>query len=341
MKRSHVMIVMYAMAHLFVDFACAFLMFGKIYLTDQWYLCLLLYNFCAFALQMPLGLLADRWNRNALCAACGCILLSLAYGFGNFPVMAAAVADTGNGLFHVGGGIDVLNVSDKKCSALGVFISPGAFGIYLGTMLGKKGTISMTLVVIVLLLTAGLFLTFQYVTRKSFISGNVPVSFESAGSQAAFIAIVCLFSVVFMRSYAGMTLNFPWKVQGYWGIILVSAVVLGKMAGGFLADRFGVVRTTVISLVITAVLSLLMVHPLAGVGSVLLFNMTMPVTLWATARLLRGSKGFSFGLLTFGLFLGLVPVYLGYEPMLAPGIGLTLAAVVSIPLLWFGLRRLV
>ena len=39
--------------------------------------------------------------------------------------------------------------------------------------------------------------------------------------------------------------------------------------------------------------------------------MTMPITLWAAARLMPGGKGFAFGLLTFALFLGYIPTALG------------------------------
>jgi FSR family fosmidomycin resistance protein-like MFS transporter len=340
MKRNRIIITQYALSHFLVDFACAFLMFRTVYAADRWYLCLLLYNFCAFALQMPLGLLADRLNRNALVAASGCAMAALAYGFGSNPVLAAVAAGIGNGLFHIGSGIDVLNISTAKIGALGIFVSPGAFGIYLGTKLGKQGGMYAVPVILVLLAAAVFILSFQLVTRRSLVSDNAPVSFETAGPQKAVIAAVCLFLVVCLRSCVGMNINFPWKGIGYWGLVLICAVVLGKAAGGLLADRFGAIRTPAISLVLAAALFLLSAIPLAGVGAVLLFNMTMPVTLWAIARILPGSKGFSFGLLTFGLFLGFVPAYLGFEPVLASNMGLALTAILSIVLLYFGLRRI-
>lgn len=340
MGKSRNVVATYALAHLVVDFACAFLMFQKLSASEQWYLCLLLYNFCAFALQMPLGLLADKWNRNALCAALGCALVALGYGFGSIPIAAAVVAGVGNALFHVGGGLDVLNVSGEKSSAsLGVFVSPGALGIYLGTMLGKQGGVPVALVVIALCAAAGFILAAQYLPHKSFVSGNVPVSFATAASPAALIAIACLFFVVCLRSYVGMSLNFAWKGQGAWGVVLVCGIVLGKTAGGFLADKFGAAWTSVVSLGLAALLFLLSAHPLAGVGALFLFNMTMPITLWAMARMLPGGKGFSFGLLTFGLFGGFLPGYLGFEPLLGSEVGFALAALASIALLFAGLRR--
>ena len=74
-------------------------------------------------------------------------------------------------------------------------------------------------------------------------------------------------------------------------------------------------------------------------AAVFLFNMTMPLTLWAAARLLPGAKGFSFGLLTFGLFLGFLPVCLGSGALsLTPQAGAA-ACVLSFVFLLPGLRE--
>lgn len=339
MEMNRTKIIIYAVIHFLVDFSCAFLLFQKVHGLEQWYLCLLLYNFCAFALQMPIGLLADGWDRNAVLAASGCILVSLAYGFGGVPIAAAIAAGIGNGLFHIGGGIDVMNISGEKSGALGVFVSPGALGIYLGTLLGKQGGLSGYTVAAILLASAVTILAVQYLSRRSFLSGNVPVSLDGACLPKVLPALACFFLVVCLRSYVGMSINFSWKTQGYWGIILVSAVVFGKMAGGFLADKFGAVKISILTLGTAAVLFLFSAVPPAGIGAIFLFNMTMPVTLWAVSRIFKGSRGFSFGLLTFGLFLGFVPEYLGVDPLLTGSVSFALAALVSLPLLWAGLLR--
>ena len=102
-------------------------------------------------MQMPIGLLADKINRNAIFAAAGCAFVALSFSISNFFVPCAVIAGLGNGLFHVGGGIDVLNVSKEKSSALGIFVSPGAFGLYSGTLFGKKSELSSILIVVILL----------------------------------------------------------------------------------------------------------------------------------------------------------------------------------------------
>ena len=78
--------------------------------------------------------------------------------------------------------------------------------------------------------------------------------------------------------------------------------------------------------------------PLPGVLAVLLFNMTMPVTLWAMAKLFPGAKGFSFGLLTFGLFLGYLPVYFKIGSLHNPYL-MAFFTLLSLLLLCIGLRK--
>ena len=68
------MLWIYSLAHFCVDFSCAFFIYSRFLNPWQWTLCLVLYNFCAFAMQAPLGLLGDRINKNAVFAAAGCVI---------------------------------------------------------------------------------------------------------------------------------------------------------------------------------------------------------------------------------------------------------------------------
>ena len=63
------MLWVYSLAHFCVDFGCAYFIYSRFLNPWQWTLCLVLYNFCAFAMQAPLGLLCDRINKNAVMAA--------------------------------------------------------------------------------------------------------------------------------------------------------------------------------------------------------------------------------------------------------------------------------
>ena len=56
MRRSR--LALYGLAHFWVDLSCAALLLGTLSGEGDFQLQLLVYNFCAFALQMPLGVLA-------------------------------------------------------------------------------------------------------------------------------------------------------------------------------------------------------------------------------------------------------------------------------------------
>lgn len=334
MTTSAVRLAGYSAGHFWVDFSCALLMFSQLVHRPEWSLCILLYNFCAFALQMPIGLLADRLNRNSLVAGSGCVLVLLGWLTSPVPLVSAVLAGIGNACFHIGGGIDVLNESTHRSAALGVFVSPGAFGIYFGTLLGKTGDVTWAVPAVGLLLFALLLPGLDRRLRGSLDSGNAPVALEL--SRWGFWALGCCFLVVVLRSCMGLLFHFPWKTGG-WSLAVLCAVVFGKTAGGFLGDRLGMRRSAVLSLGVAGVLFWFSGAPLAGVTAVFLFNMTMPITLWAAARLLPGGKGFAFGTLTFALFLGFLPVYLGWE-LPSGSVGYALGAFASLVLLWLGLR---
>lgn len=291
----------YAAGHFLVDFACAFVLLRFARPAAAWHFAVLLYNFFAFAGQMPLGLLADRFGHGRAFAAAGCVLVSSAYLFPGAPLLLSVIAGVGNALYHVGGGRDTLALSQEKAGALGVFVSPGAFGLFLGAMLGK-GSLPALLPPLTLLLAAG---------AVWLLCGGMPPEALSLDlTRAGTLGLFSLFLVVCLRSYAGFLFAFPWK-SGVWAWVFVLCVAAGKAAGGYLYDRFGGGRTAAASLGLAAVLFLLSGNAACGCAAVLLFNMTMPVTLRAAADRLPGAKGFSFGLLTFALFLGFLPEYLG------------------------------
>ena len=321
----------YSAGHFWVDFSCALLMFSQLSGAGEWALCALLYNFCAFALQLPIGLLADRLGRQGRLAALGCGLVTAGWGLACLPVAAAVTAGLGNACFHVGGGVAILRDGGDRAAPLGIFVSPGAFGIYLGTLLGRRDGFPGWVAAAGLLLFALALLLLERREGETAVPEEAP-----APNRNAVAVLVCCFLVVALRSYLGMVLSFPWKTGG-WALALTCALVLGKGLGGFLGDRLGMVRASVLSLGLSAVLFLLSGFPLAGTAAVFLFNMTMPITLWAAARLLP--PGFAFGTLTFALFLGFLPPWLGWPVLLTGGVGYAAGALCSLALLVLGLKR--
>lgn len=334
----------YAILHFLVDGLCAFAMFGTFSVRENWYLNVLLYNFCAFALQMPMGVVLDTLNRRKCerkyepsfgFAAVGVMLTCL--GAVTHPV----ILGIGNALFHLGGGVGTIHEDEAKGwkgRGLGVFVAPGALGLYLGTLLAKGEVIRMLPVLIVIGLVAVCCLGWCCYLMLS--QKKVPVTMAQANIEkdGLLLLLGCLV-VVILRSYIGMAVGFSWKTTVLAGTIAVLAVVFGKVAGGFAAAWAGIRRTVVVSLLLAAVCYMLSENMLAGILALFLFNMTMPITLYLLVQKLKGLAGFSFGLLTFGLFIGFLPTYLGMELLVDDRVLGAVGSLLSLVILWLCVKR--
>lgn len=326
-------------AHAAVDFACAALFFGFLKDTEAGWLSMVVYNAFAFMFQLPIGIFADRLNRNTLLAALGCALVACAFPLVKMPVLAAVVAGIGNGAFHVGGGLEVMKGSGDKAGPLGVFVSPGAVGLFLGKFFSAYLSGAWFIPVLAAAAFAGLILLLK--SERGFVSENAPVSFKT-GRGGAF-ALAMLFLVVVLRSFLGTTNAFSTTLlEGasplIAGLVPVLLLALGKAAGGFAADLVGPRLTSLVSLGVCALLLFFPVTPVFALIALFLFNMTMPITLHEAKRTLPGLKGGAFGLLTFALYLGCIPAFIGLETPASP-IFFGGSALVSLALLMLGLGR--
>ena len=321
----------YACLHFLVDGLCAWAMFVRFIPGKNGYTAILIYNFCAFALQMPLGTWLDGRKEEKmpfLFAVLGCLLTAAG------SLLHPALLGLGNALFHVGGGVDVIREDwrlHRNGSLLGIFVAPGALGLYLGTRLGQSGLEGAA----PLMLSGGMMAVLLLLVKKD-RRENIKITAPSGGGGVALL--LSCFGVVVLRSYVGMAVTFPWKTGELFGLAATLAVVLGKMAGGAAAARFGAGRTAAVSLLLAALCYLCSGGWLFGLMALFLFNMTMPVTLYLLACRFPKLPGFSFGCLTFGLFLVFLPVYLGWEvPASGPVLG-ALGSISSLGILWKAVR---
>ncbi len=313
----------YSLLHMLVDGICALAMFGNSGIAVEGQFAFLIYNFCAFALQMPLGVLLDLLNLQYEKKQREFSFWFVALGVGITLLgtfMHPAVLGIGNALFHVGGGVGTAKEDEEKNrngKGLGVFVAPGALGLYLGTILAQKGNWRIGFGVaagMVVLLTIIAWCLCHRVGKEAcrHISHSTVHFMRKKGSV---ILVACCFGVVVLRSYIGMEITFPWKQIPIFGLVSVLAVVCGKASGGFVAAKFGYCRTVVITLAVAAMGYVGLEFVPFGLVALFAFNMTMPVTLHLVMKALPKLSGFAFGMLTFGLFLGFLPTYLGWKPL--------------------------
>lgn len=335
---------LYSILHMFVDGVCAFAMFGTFLEREQGYFYVLVYNFCAFALQMPFGaamdLLHAKSGKHLSLAAAGMGVVLTLLGAVTHPV----ILGLGNALFHVGGGVGTIHEDDRKSwrgRGLGVFVAPGALGLYLGMQLAENGAGMEWL------FGAGLIMAIVWAGTAYGVwrGGKQPVTAGALGaaqgglSGSSIFLAACMFLVVVLRSYIGMAVTFPWRTTAFAAAISTLAVVLGKAAGGFVAAEFGFWKTAVVSLSAAAVLYLISGFMPAGAAALFLFNMTMPLTLYLLIRKLPQLPGFSFGFLTFGLFLGFLPEYFELPTFQNNSIIGCVGSVISLLILAAGIFR--
>jgi FSR family fosmidomycin resistance protein-like MFS transporter len=215
------------------------------------------------------------------------------------------LAGLGNALFHVGAGAVALDVDRGKAWAPGVFVAPGAAGLFVGLAVGRSGAF------VFWPFTAALAVAFALALLAPMPQPHEPTppATPMGSGLGALVVGLLLFSVA-VRAFVGSAGAFACPKSAAVPIALTAAAVLGKGAGGFLADRFG--------WRLVAVGALLLSAPLIAAGGrslpwlaagMLLFQMTMPVTLAAVYNVLRGRPALSFGLACAALVAGAIPTY--------------------------------
>lgn len=324
-------LLVYSCTHALIDGSCAAIIaaniaWGKMDLVQiSFYI--VLYNTIAFALQVPIGLMADKIRKPAETAMLGCFLVLIGVLTYKNVSFALIIAGLGNALFHVGGGITALYLKPGKASLPGIFVSTGALGLLIGTIIGKSKYFSIWSLAIILISAAA----FIFIIKKPSIDYN----FKIEGHFNNFsLILTCILASIAIRGLVGFMLTYPWKANLKLLIIFTVAVALGKALGGILGDYFGWTRVTVYGLLISAPLLLLGmdVHFL-GIAGVFLFNLTMPVTLVVTANMLPGRTGFAFGLTTLALIIGAFPTFTALRSILCENNGLMIFAAVLLMVL--------
>jgi len=317
----------YTFSHFCVDYACFFVLFSGFRdasvsmaaLTGQpaleiLSLGFLLYNTLAFGLQPFIGYLCDS-KQNLPIALIGCGLLLTGLVSTSFPWASLVLCALGNACFHVGGGIDSLVHANGRMARSGIFVSSGALGVSLGTLSGQSDSIPLILPILLMLLSAILLLRFA----RSRDTRRPATHFRNINPALGVppVLALCLLSVV-IRSYVGSVVPMEWRTTTALLLLPSIAAFLGKAAGGYLADGFGAKNVGVFTLAASIpFLCLGYAHPVLCAVGILLFNVTMPITLCAIAARLPQNPGLCFGLTTLGLLCGSAPTFFFILPVSA------------------------
>lgn len=329
-------LLVYGITHAVIDWICAAVIFS-IFKNQTINLSILtslviLYNVLAFWLQAIFGLITDYLKSPKETAILGCIFVGIsAIIFLNFPISAIIFAWLGNALFHVGGGSISLNLTPQKTTAPGIYVAPGALGLFLGIIIGKSGQFIAWQAVLILIILSFLMV----ITKKP----NINYTKTKGSNKYLELIILLILLSIAIRSLVGFIVIFPWKSDFNLLIALTIAIVLGKGLGGILADKFGWIKISVWALILSIpLLSLASNIPILAIIGMFLFNITMPVTLVAISNTLPGRSAFAFGLTCLALIIGISPIIFGLKSTLNNSIAIFVIIFISSIVLYKGLK---
>lgn len=270
--------------------------------TREWE-AFLAYNFCAFALQLPLGIVLDAWPRAvkgafaagmAMVAVSGILALC---GHSEMPVICFCCL--GNALFHLTAGKLVLDRANGRGGPIGLFISTGAVGLLAGkTLATDHGAILLPL--LSMLILAGGIVALRQVpfaaARRCELRGVTMYGWCMAGGLLAFVA---------WRSWVSLTAG---AAGGTMPILLagVAATWAGKAVGGYLGERLGDWRVVAASGAGSALLWLGagLSSSMAGLAVIFLAQLATGPALALAYRATGRASGTAFGLNCLGIFAG-------------------------------------
>jgi len=307
----------YSICHFLVDFlSCVFILgVGKINclnevgdLNFEVYIAqTIIYNFFAFAFQVPMGFVMDRLKIYKYVGIIGFGLIGVCYAIrmGN-PYIFAIIVGIGNGLFHLEGGVNAYDNSKGTAFLNGLFVAPGAMGIFLGSAFNDY--VSTTYIPILLVVIAIMLLVFVQRDELSFLeSEQKEIEKENkAFSIHQILSISMMIGIsIIVRSIGGSAILYEWKTGFVIGLIYTICVVLGKMFGGLIGDKIGLKKTASVALLLSTISLILGFNiPFFGYIGIFLFNIPMSITLLILERCNLKNIATMVGLNTLFLFLG-------------------------------------
>ncbi|MBQ9245104.1 hypothetical protein IJ182_02425 [bacterium] len=326
---------LYGIIHALIDATCIMVLYSCITYNDLEYSFALIvfYNIIAFGMQSIIGDIFDRIKKPKLSAIIGCILTALSAVLWKNPIITVLCASFGNAFFHVGGGIICLKLGKQNSTIPGMYVAPGALGLFLGMLAAKNSWCSPLVFSIVLFFASAII----YINKYNICEIQ---KIKTLQYNKFILILTFLLGAIAIRSFVGLSISLPWKENILFVTLLTLAVVAGKFFGGIIADKFGWIKVTVIALLISSPLIAFGINsPILYIIGIFFFNFTMPVTLTAIANILPDREGYAFGLTTLALILGALPTFYSIKTGVGNEIIILITVLISAILIYFGLRE--
>ena len=273
-----------------------------------------LYDAFAFVPQSLIGYISDKYPKikigliGVILLLVGFILFNLNLPIGKYT--SIIILCLGNAAIHINGAEVTLRASEGKLSHSAIFVAGGSFGVITGKLLGKT-PLSFWILTILGLTMIPFILLAEYYRKELKDENKSCEKFNYANPNInPLIIIILAVLVVIVRGYMGYGIPTSWNKTIIQTILLYVFMGIGKALGGILSDLIGIRKTALLSTI--GALPFLIFGDkimLLSLFGVLLFSMTMSITLALLVSVLKETPGLAFGLTTIGLFLGTVPIF--------------------------------
>ena len=235
-----------------------------------------------------------------------------------------------------------LRTSKGKLSGSAIFVAGGSFGVVTGKLLGNTDCTFWPLIILVVTAIPPAIIIQKHVRNISLPYSAQCREFKYARqSNHRWLVIAMAVTIVAVRGFMGYGIPTSWNKTALQTVLLFSFMGAGKALGGILSDRLGFKKIAMISTVL-AVPPLMFGDKLMMVSlvGVMLFSMTMAITLGILVSAMPSNPGLAFGWTTIGLFIGTAPVFFfKLTTVLSNCIMIALLSLICLVFMWIIIRE--
>ena len=235
-KKSIHLPILWGSLHGINDFVAGYMLanFTFAHNSSESFTMLVVYAIIGFGGQLPVGFMLDKQKQIKPFAVASISLLLLScFIYFIDPTVAIIVTGFASAGIHVTGGAICLQVNEDKSGPLGIFTAPGVVGLALGSMLGLLSS-SYLLFAISAIIVVAIFIFKQPTPVYQVQHKNNTSQLDSHDwIMLSILLVMCFRSFIFDIMNASSILFEN-------GILIFGiSAFLGKIIGGFLADRIG------------------------------------------------------------------------------------------------------
>ena len=298
---------LYFYVHFITEIACFYFLSKVTNGSRIVWLIPFIYDGLAFVPQSLIGYINDLFPKFKT-GIIGTILLVISYIIYilfNQVLISLIILCLGNAFIHISGAENTLRNSNGKLSHPAIFVGGGSFGVITGKLLFNIVDpiiiIFMILTIIPFILLADTYTNYEEKqTNYNYINTKIPLN----------LIIFLTVFIVIVRGYMGYGIPTSWNKTTLQTVILFFSMGIGKCLGGILSDAYGIKKISTLSTLIAIPFlcfgNNVMIVSLIGV---MMFSMTMSITLAILTSVYKNRPGLAFGFTTIGLFLGTAPIF--------------------------------